>query len=325
MASFCKGWQTSMMLVMVLFFGTASYGSADQELNTWLAKFREEARGKGISVVTLDSTLKDVKLLKRVVELDRSQPEFKRTFSDYLQRVVPESRVKRGRQRYRENRSMLEKIGSHYGVEPQVIVALWGIETDFGRIIGKTPVVSALVTLAYDTRRGDYFRRELLDLLHLVDDGSIPLDRLHGSWAGAMGQVQFMPSSFRQYAVDFTGDGLSDIWADRYDAWASAANYLSKAGWQGGEGWGIQVQIPAGFNEDLAGLKTRKTLARWRDLGVQGIVGADTKKASLVLPEGPGGPAYLVFDNFRVIMKWNRSTSFALSVGHLADAIGADG
>ena len=264
--------------------------------------------------------------IPRVIELDRSQPEVTITFAQYIERVVPESRVAKGRELLAAHRELIAPIGRKYGVPPRFIVALWGIETNFGQYLGGFPVIGALATLAHDGRRSAYFRQELLNALRILEDGHITPEAMVGSWAGAMGQSQFMPSSFVQYAVDYDGDGRRDIWSTQGDVFASAANYLAQAGWRAGETWGRLVQLPPGFDPALAGLEVTKTLADWRALGLRRADGGDLPRAgmsgSVVLPGGEGGPAYLVYGNYRTIMRWNRSFYFATAVGELADRIG---
>ena len=270
--------------------------------------------------------LKGVKLIPRVVELDRKQPEFTLTFRQYMDRVVPQGRVDKGRQKLRENRALLQQISGKYGVPPQFIVAFWGIETDFGRITGGFSVISALVTLAYDGRRSTYFRGELMNALKIIDGGHITAKAMVGSWAGAMGQPQFMPSSFLSFAVDHDGDGRKDIWKNVADVFASAGNYLARSGWKGDQTWGRPIRLPKGFDQTLAGHGTRKLISEWQKLGVRRADGTDLPtrdlKASVVLTEGPGSAAYLAYNNFRTILKWNRSNFFAIAVGSLADRIG---
>ncbi len=204
-------------------------------------------------------------------------------------------------------------------------MALWGIETNYGEHSGSFPVIQSLVTLAYDERRGPYFRRELFDALRVLDAGHIPLERMKGSWAGAMGQCQFMPSSFRRFAVDAEGNHRIDIWDSVPDVLASTANYLASAGWKDDQTWGRPVRLPKNFDFSLAGLDTRLPLSRWQALGVRRSNGRALPRrnleASLIAPEGPEGPAYLVYDNFRVLLAWNRSKSFAVAVGTLADRV----
>ena len=292
----------------------------------WLEDLRQDALRHGVSAATLDSALSGIKPIARVIELDRKQPEFTLTFRQYQERVVPKARVEKGKRKLSENRTLLKKVGERFGVQPRFIVAFWGIETGFGRITGGYPVIAALTTLAFDGRRGAYFRRQLLDALTILDQGHIDIARMVGSWAGAMGQCQFMPSSFLAYAVDFDGDGRKDIWNSKEDVFASAANYLSRSGWRNDQTWGRPVKLPQSFDLYLADLKLRKRLSEWQRMGVRRANGADLPKrdlmASVVPAEGQAGPAFVVYNNYRAILKWNRSTFFAVAVGSLADRIG---
>lgn len=291
----------------------------------WLAALRKEARVNGISEATLDAALSDLRPIERVIELDRSQPELTLTLQEYLNRVVPRRRVDMGRKKLAANRRLLEEIGATYGVQPRFIVALWGVETDFGRLTGGFSVIGALATLAYDGRRSAYFREELLDALHIIEDGHVEPQRMTGSWAGAMGQAQFMPSTFRGYATDHDGDARIDLWHNRGDVFASAARYLSKSGWKGDQTWGRPVELPSDLDRGLIGLDTKKSLSQWQALGVRRANGANLPvaklSASLIQPDGAGTQAYLVYSNFETLLKWNRSHSFAIAVGTLADRI----
>ncbi|MBM3483755.1 MAG: lytic murein transglycosylase [Alphaproteobacteria bacterium] len=302
--------------------------STDPDFAAWLKKLRAEAKTRGISDATLDAALSGVTPNARVIELDRKQPEKTMTFAQYIERVVPEERVVEGRLRFAANADLLGKVSQRFGVEPQYIVALWGIESDFGRRMGSFSVIEALVTLAYDGRRSAYFRRELLDALTILEQGHIAPANMLGSWAGAMGQAQFMPSSFLGHAYDFDGDGRRDIWSSPGDVFASAAKYLSDIGWRNGEGWGRAVRLPASLNASQAAADEKgRSLGRWHALGVRAAIDASwpdhrsKKNARLVLPGGGASPAYLVFYNFDVILRWNRSTYFAVAVGQLADRI----
>jgi membrane-bound lytic murein transglycosylase B len=292
----------------------------------WLQGLRADARAVGVREGTLDRAFAGVEPIPRVIELDRRQPEFTLTFQEYMARVVPPARVDKGRQRLAENSELLGGVAAKYGVQARFLVAFWGIETDFGRQTGGFPVVAALATLAYDGRRSAYFRKELIYALQILDAGHVTPERMIGSWAGAMGQTQFMPSSFRSFAVDHDGDGRIDLWNSRSDVFASAANYLKRSGWKGDETWGRPVRLPDGFDARLIGTGVAKTLAEWSALGVARGDGsplpARPLKASVILAEGAKGPAFLVYDNYRTILKWNRSTFFAIAVGTLADRIG---
>ena len=301
--------------------------SADYpDFAAWMVDLRSEALGKGISPATLDAAFDGVTPIPRIIELDRKQPEGTQTFEEYMARRITAKLVEEGRLVYGENRELLKRVGKEFGVQPRFIVALWGVETRFGAYTGGFPVVAALATLAYDGRRSAYFRGELFDALTILEQGHISARDMKGSWAGAMGQSQFMPSSFLRYAVDFDGDNRRDIWTTKADVFASAANYLAKSGWRDDQTWGRKVMLPDGFDMALASLKLVKRLSEWQRLGVRRAGGGDLPKrdleASLVLPGGEGGPAYIIYGNYRTILKWNRSNYFAVSVGHLADLIG---
>jgi membrane-bound lytic murein transglycosylase B len=225
-----------------------------------------------------------------------------------------------------EHRGLLDEIGKRYQVQPRFLVALWGIESDYGRVLGGFPVIQSLVTLAYDPRRGDYFRRELLQTLHILTEGLASLDDLEGSWAGAIGGLQFMPSVYRSYAVDYNDDGGVDIWRNPGDLFASGANYLASGGWHYDQTWGREVYLPENFDLDLAGHDTKLDLAEWQKLGVRRLHGRRDlpqrdMKASLIVPDQENRRAFLVYDNFRLILRWNRSDFFAIAVGTLADRI----
>ena len=308
---------------------SAPAGAAEEQavdFAGWLEALRAEALGQGISAATLDAALAGVEPIPRVIELDRSQPETTLTFEQYMDRVVPNSRVEKGRARLRENAAALEAVRAAFGVQPRFIVALWGIETNFGQYTGGFSVIASLATLAHDGRRSAYFRAELLDALRILEQGHITPAAMMGSWAGAMGQSQFMPSSFVRFAIDFDGDGKRDIWATKADVFGSAANYLAKSGWRGDQTWGRKVSLPDNFDVSLADLKISKPLAGWQALGVRRANGQNLPivagmMGSIVFPGGEGGPAFLVYDNFKTTLKWNRSTYFAMAVGHLADRI----
>ena len=306
--------------------GTALPAAAGEEdFSAFLSGVRRDAAAHGIRGSTIEIALRRAQYLPHVIELDRKQPESTLTFAEYLDKVVTAQRMDRARRQLAENRVLLDGIWRRYNVEPRFVVALWGIESDFGRIMGNYAVVSALATLAYDGRRSSYFRGELISALRILDQGHIRADDMTGSWAGAMGQCQFMPSTFLGYAVDYDGDGRKDIWNDRADALASIANFISHLGWRGGEGWGREVMLPAGFDSRYTGLEVKRPTGEWSRLGVRsadaGPLAGREGEASLVMPDGAGGPAFLVYDNFRTIMKWNKSTYFATAVGYLADSM----
>lgn len=300
---------------------TAQSGSFE----AWLAQFRDEAAAEGISAATLDQALDGIEPIAEVIERDRRQPEGRLTFRDYNRRVLSPTRIERGRELMREHREVLERVAAEYGVQARFIVALWGIESSYGSFTGEFPVVGALATLAYEGRRAAFFRKELLQALRIVDQGDVTAAQMMGSWAGAMGQSQFMPSSYLAHAVDYDGDGRRDIWSTHPDIFASIANYLAKAGWNSRYTWGRQVQLPDKLEAVAAGLEVVRPLPEWHALGIRRANGHDLPRvaldASLLQMDDGEGPAYLVYNNFRVLMAWNRSTYFALTVGELADLI----
>lgn len=292
---------------------------------TWLQGVRNEALQQGIRSETLDLALADIRPIQRVLDLDRRQPEGTITYEQYFARALSGARVQKGLRLLQEHRGILARISQTYGVLPEVIVALWGIETDFGQVTGNFPVLSSLATLAYDGRRSAFFRSELLKALQIVDAGHVRPEAMRGSWAGAMGQNQFMPSSFLQFAVDDNGDGRRDIWSTRADVFASTANYLARSGWRSLETWGHRVLLPPGFVATAVDGSMAQSLGTWHAMGVQWLEGDlfpswDTQ-ASLVLPSGLGGPSFLVYPNYQIFLKWNRSTFFALTVGQFVDQL----
>ncbi len=298
---------------------------AAQDFQSWLSAFKTEAAAKGISQSTIEAALTGIQPVPKAIELDRKQPEKKITFAQYKKNIVNQQRIDKGRQLMRQNARVLKAIEQAYGVQPQYIVALWGIETNFGGNTGGFKIVPALATLAWEGRRAEFFKGELLNALKIIDQGHISAANMKGSWAGAMGQCQFMPSSFLAYAVDGNGDGHKDIWNTEMDVFASAANYLKQSGWTPNLKWGRKVVLPKGFSEGLVGPKIQKPLSAWSAMGIRNPDGSamprENLMSSVVAPDGLGGEAYIVYSNYQTIMKWNRSTYFATSVGLLADAI----
>jgi membrane-bound lytic murein transglycosylase B len=296
-----------------------------RDFEAWLEMFKSEAASSGISPRTLETAFAGITPDPEVLALDRRQPEFTQTFWRYLDRRVTVQRIEKGRELLAKHRPLLEKIKARYGVQPQFLVAFWGLETNFGSYTGDKSVIRSLATLAYDTRRSHFFRGELLQALKIIDARHAGSSELMGSWAGATGQLQFMPSTFNRYAVDGDGDDRLDIWGSYPDMFASAANYLSSVGWRPKQIWGREVRLPAGFDLELAQLQTRKPIAEWQELGVRRANGKALPQAdlsaSIVLPGGVNGPAFMVYDNFRAILVWNRSLLYALAVGHLSDQL----
>ncbi|CAK0763851.1 membrane-bound lytic murein transglycosylase B [Gammaproteobacteria bacterium] len=314
----------SRITILVLLLFTIPMAHATQDFDTWLAGLRDEARTQGISDSVLNKAFFGVTPISRVTELDRHQPETTLTFKQYLKNVLPPSRITQARRQYQEHRELLEQIKDRYEVQPRFLVAFWAIESDFGRNQGGFSVIAALTTLAYDGRRSAYFRGELLDALRILQRGDVTPSRMKGSWAGAMGQAQFMPSVFLKYGVDYDGNGRRDIWGSHEDVLASAANYLSGIGWRGNEGWGSEVRLPSTFDAGLIGLEQTKTLSEWGELGIRHTDGRLLKgdlKSSILQPGGVGNRIFVVYPNYHVIRIWNRSNYFATTVGLLADAI----
>jgi membrane-bound lytic murein transglycosylase B len=291
----------------------------------FIQDFRQDALAQGISAATLDRTLTTAKFLPHVIELDRRQPELTLTFQDYINLVVTPARIDAGRAKLLENKQLLDQVSARYRVQPQYIVALWGLETNFGHTTGGYSVISALATLAYEGRRATFFRKELINALIMVDQRHVDPRSMTGSWAGAMGESQFMPSSFLAYAVSWKGGAAPDIWHKREDVFASIANYLAQAGWHGDQSWGMAVNLPPNFDAALVGLNQKKPLNDWAAMGVVQSAGGALPdlpiSAALIEPASADGPAFLVFDDYRAILKWNNSSFFAVAVGYLADGI----
>ena len=321
-------WPVKLAVLALIMLAGSLAGSnvaAATAFDAWLMDFRQEALVEGISQSTLDAALSGVQPMPRVIELDRRQPEGRMTFVEYRDKVISDARISTGRELLRKHRSLLSRVEAAYGVPAEVIVALWGIESSYGEYTGSFSVVASLATLAHDGRRAAFFRGELLSALQILDAGDITPDAMDGSWAGAMGQSQFMPSTFLGYAVDGDGDGRRDIWNNYADIFSSMANYLSSMGWDQRYIWGREVRLVDRVNSD--GLDERLDLARWQSAGVRrpdgGNLPAVAIEASLLKMDDGSGPSYLVYDNFRVLMRWNRSTYFATSVGILANALRA--
>lgn len=288
----------------------------------WLEELRAEALALGVSAETL-TALDGIVPLERVLELDGSQPEFAQTFTRYIELRVTPKQIARGRALLREHAALLADVRARYGIQPHYLVAFWAIESNFGSATGGFPVLEALATLAYDPRRAAFFREQLLTALQIIDDGHIPAERMTGSWAGAMGQLQFLPTVFRNYAVDGDGDDRADIWNSLPDVFHSTGNFISQSGWRGDERWGREVLLPEDFDYSLAGARNLKPLAEWRELGLRAVSGepipvADMR-AAVALPAGAAGPAFLTYNNFRVTMSYNPSVFYAITVGYLAD------
>jgi membrane-bound lytic murein transglycosylase B len=297
--------------------------AAQQSWSDFLDQIAVEARRMGISPSTTKAALAQAERLDRIIELDRQQPEGRLSFADYAKGVVDPNRISRGRQLLEAHWDLLERIRFRYGVPNQVITALWGVESSYGRNIGGWPVVSSLATLAHDGRRSEFFRGELMAALRILDAGDIDLPDFQGSWAGAMGQAQFMPSTYLRHAVDWDGDGRRDIWSSVPDVFASMSNFLAKSGWQQGQRWGRPVQAPAGIATGRHGTVTAFATAGVREQNGDPLPKSDMP-ATFLRMDGPDGPAFLTYHNFQVFKIWNRSDYFALSVGLISDQLKAD-
>ncbi|WP_405241336.1 lytic murein transglycosylase [Lentisalinibacter salinarum] len=313
-----------------LLLATGVQGATDETaFDACLERIGDRAREAGISEPVIRDVLAKARPLDRVIELDRGQPEFTRSFADYYGRRVTEERVQRGREMLNRHRDTLMTAQRRYGVPAHYLVAFWGLETNFGSYYGKIPVPDALATLACDARRGPFFTEELIAALRIVDAGDIAPERMVGSWAGAMGNFQFLPSVFLRHAIDADGDGRRDLWHSTEDAILSAANFLQGLGWQPELRWGREVRLPEGFDYALAGRDRRRPLADWVDMGITDAWGRPLPRldleSAILVPAGHKGPAFIVYENFDVIMGWNRSEFYALGVGRLADRIAGGG
>ncbi|MDA0339427.1 MAG: lytic murein transglycosylase [Proteobacteria bacterium] len=334
------------VVAFLLFVGSTAYADDSQQTpdnqpawDVWLEGVRQEALENGIRQETIDVALTGIQPLKRIVANDRSQAEVVETAETYLSKRVSSARIENGRKFLAQHADLLARVAAQYGVQPRYIVAIWGMETNYGLYKPREDAVTALATLAYDPRRGSYFRKELLAALQILDEGHIDHADMRGSWAGAMGQSQFMPTSFVAYAVDFDGDGKRDIWTNEADIFGSIANYLAARGWRDDHNWGRKILLPEGFNaasteigpSEESGCRALKAhtkripLSEWRNRGVRADDGSDLPEgdisASLVRPDGPEGDAYLTYGNFRALLGYNCTNLYALAVGHLAESI----
>ncbi|NVK25287.1 MAG: lytic murein transglycosylase [Gammaproteobacteria bacterium] len=330
-----KHWLTGL----VLSFSSSVISADKPSFETYVEGLKTEAVEQGFEQAFVDEHLSNLTYLKRVVKADKNQPEFKETLDTYLPKRVPEWKVTRARDAYKENKELLEKIGKQFGVQPRFIVSLWALETNFGRIQGKMPIIDSIATLSYDGRREAFFKKQLFASLEILKQGHIEKEKFVGSWAGAMGQCQFIPTSFLAYAADGDGDGKKDIWNNRADVFASIANYLRSEGWSNKGTWGRQVKLPEGFDNGLVmpkgqgrskwfknWKKVGRPLSEWSALGVTRMDGRALPKVDikgvLITPDDANGRVYLAYDNYKSLMHWNFSYYFVTSVGYLADRIG---
>ncbi|MCA0203385.1 lytic murein transglycosylase [Pararhodobacter sp.] len=301
--------------------------SGNADFDRWLAGFRTRARQAGIAERVLAASLDGIRPNSEILQREAHQPEFSRSIWEYLDSAVSQTRIANGQRALREHRRLLDEIEARYNVDREVVVAVWGLESSFGTLRGRTPIIPALATLAMSSRRADFYEEQLIGALRIIQSGDVDPSHMVGSWAGAMGHTQFIPTSYLAYAVDFRGDGRRDIWSDDpTDSLASTAAYLASHGWQRGQPWGVEVVIPGNFNPRLA--NTSRDVAEWRRLGLEPQRGATLPRsgeATLLFPAGSRGPAILAFQNFRTIKRYNNADAYAIAIGHLADRLRGGG
>jgi membrane-bound lytic murein transglycosylase B len=311
----------------IFYLALSSLASAQVSFDDYIQQLKKEAVQQGFKSEFIELQFSDVQFHQKAVVADKNQPESKITLDKYLATRVPDWKVKQALELMEEHKVVLAQVERQYGVQARFIVALWANESNFGRYMGRYPVISSLATMAYEGRREDFFKKQLFAALTIVEQGHVSHNDFLGSWAGAMGQSQFMPTTFLAYAVDFDADGKKDIWANTADVFASIANFLKSEGWNDTLTWGRQVSLPKEFDMTLIGLgkQNRKTLLNWQALGVRRYDGEDLPAldlmASLIAPDGPDGRIYLVYENFNTLMKWNRSSYFGAAIGYLSDRI----
>ena len=321
-----------IFLIICLFtIFNSSISLSNEKFNEWLIEFKGRAINQGVSKDTVDNALKNAKFLERIVALDRKQPEFFEKTYEYLDKRVNEARIRAAKKLLSENSILLQKVNAKFKVNNEILVALWGIETNFGVNKGKVDIISALSTLSFDNRRSEYFEKELIILLKLIDKKIVKYESLYGSWAGAIGNFQFMPSTIQNYALNFDENSDIDLINSFQDSMASAANYLKTIGWNEKDIWGFEIQTDKEFDKNLISpdsrnFKNKITIAQLKLLGFKNKNGSeilitDKKEGWLIRPDGEDGPIYIVFDNFLRLLEWNRSLRFAITVGTLSDKI----
>jgi len=319
-----KGLKTVAVVVLLMLSSSSKVQAQDADgFAQWYEAFAQDALTAGIAPTTLRQVYPLLSLDESVIELDQRQPESKTTFAGYAKNILKADRIQKGRQLMERYRPILSQLSIQYGMSPSIIVALWGIESSYGTNMGDYAVINSLATLAYEGRRAAFFKKELIEALHIIEEERMDPLSLKGSWAGAMGQCQFMPSTYRQYAIDFVGDGSRDIWGDESDVLASIAHYLSAEGWRHGYTWGREVMVPRTISAAMVGLEFQQDMKHWAKMGLKTLSGRPLPvlnlQASLIQPDGSRGRSFLVYDNFRALMRWNKSTYFATGVGLLAD------
>ena len=321
---------TLLFLFKVLIFNSVFAVTLDTDFETWLTSYKKIALKKGISQKTIDVAFKNVKFLEQVIKYDRKQPEFFEDTVTYVSKRATDSKAKKAEELLKKNTHLFSEIENKFKVEKEILLALWGIETHFGKHVGKMDIISSLATLSYDKRRRDFFSSQLLTLLRLIDKKLIDPSKLYGSWAGAYGNFQFMPSTISRYAIDYDGNNKIELKISLADSLASAANYINKIGWEKGQPCFYRVKLTKKVKKKYINLSARKIshklkISKWKSKGVVNFDGSELKtnlKAALILPDGkPETPTYLVFDNYEKILKWNRSLRFGISVCTLAGMI----
>lgn len=307
----------------------AQASSSNLAFSRWIDGFRARARAAGIRDSVFDAAFQGVRYNTEVIQKDRNQSEFTKQIWEYLDSAVSDTRVRNGREALQKHRRLLSEIEARYGVEAEVVTAIWGLESAYGSYRGERPLIESLATLAFDGRRGRFFEQQLIAALKIIQSGDVPPRRMTGSWAGAMGHTQFIPTSYLEYAVDFRGDGKRDIWSDDpTDALASTAAYLKRFGWTKGQPWGVEVALPRGFDYRQTGERIKKSPAEWAAMGVRDVNGRQVPnhgRASILLPAGAQGAAFMIFNNFHVIERYNTADAYVIGVGHLSDRIGGTG
>ena len=301
---------------------------ANTDFEQCKTELSQQAVAQGVSSDTASTVFANIQYQPRVIKLDRSQPEFVQTFPGYYSKRVTEWRIGKGREMYAKHRDLLRKLSQKYGVPAHYLVAFWGLETNFGSYKGNMNVLNSLATLACDERRSTYFTKELITAVKLLERESLEQDKMVGSWAGAMGHTQFMPSAYMNYAIDGDGDGQVNLWDSEEDALASAANFLSQLGWQPGFRWGREINLPENFDYRETGYKNRRSITDWNQMGITkadgASLGTSDETGYVVVPAGHTGPAFIAYHNFRIIMRWNNSEFYAIAVGKLADQIAGE-
>lgn len=312
------------LTITLLFISFISPVFGSEDFTNWLKRYGETAKLKGVSSTTINQAFKGLTPNPDVYKLASRQPEFTKPLWEYLDKVISKERIENGRKAYNKNKKIVDQVSKKYGIPTKYLIAIWGIESNYGDDYGDKNVIRSLATLGYQGRRKKFGRSQLLAALKILDRGDISLHKMVGSWAGAMGQTQFIPTTYEHYAVDGDRDGKRDLWNSFADVFSSTANYLKKAGWKPGETWGIEVKLPDKFNWSLTGKKNKQSMRYWRNLGVISINGSPligSQKAYLLLPTGSLGPAFLVFKNYQVFKRYNNADSYALAVAYLGDQI----